>query len=40
MSKRYGITSKSCGQEVVPEDIGRKPEDILLWKARVLKEQY
>jgi len=38
MSKRYGITSKSCGEEAVAEDTGRKPEDILLWKSRVLKE--
>ena len=38
MSKRYGITSKNIGEEAAAEDVGRKREDILLWKSRVLKE--
>lgn len=40
MSEGYGITSKSNGEETVAGDAGRKPEDILLGKSRVLKEQY
>ena len=36
MSKRYGITSKSCRVEAAAEDMERKPEDILLWKSRIV----
>lgn len=37
MSEKYGLASKSNGEEAAARD-GKKPEDILLWKSGVLKE--